>query len=58
MLDVPVQKRISIIEDEPHIVLGLTDALEFEGFASSRRGKGKEASSSRGKRSPTRCSST
>jgi DNA-binding response OmpR family regulator len=27
------RKRILIIEDEPHIVLGLTDALEFEGFA-------------------------
>jgi DNA-binding response OmpR family regulator len=25
-------KTILIIEDEPHIVLGLTDALEFEGF--------------------------
>lgn len=25
-------KRILIVEDEPHIVLGLTDALEFEGF--------------------------
>ena len=27
------EKRILIVEDEPHIVLGLTDALEFEGFA-------------------------
>jgi DNA-binding response OmpR family regulator len=26
------KKKILIIEDEPHIVLGLTDALEFEGF--------------------------
>lgn len=25
-------KTILLIEDEPHIVLGLTDALEFEGF--------------------------
>ncbi|GAC1352435.1 MAG: response regulator transcription factor [Polyangiales bacterium] len=27
------KKRILLIEDEPHIVLGLKDALEFEGFA-------------------------
>ncbi len=27
-----IDKTILIIEDEPHIVLGLTDALEFEGF--------------------------
>jgi DNA-binding response OmpR family regulator len=26
------QRKILLIEDEPHIVLGLTDALEFEGF--------------------------
>ena len=26
------KKKILLIEDEPHIVLGLTDALEFEGF--------------------------
>lgn len=26
------KKTILIIEDEPHIVMGLTDALEFEGF--------------------------
>jgi DNA-binding response OmpR family regulator len=26
------KRRILLIEDEPHIVLGLTDALEFEGF--------------------------
>jgi CheY-like chemotaxis protein len=33
--------KILVIEDEPHIVLGLTDALEFEGFAviSASRGK-------------------
>ena len=36
------QKKILIIEDEPHIVLGLTDALEFEGFAVVSAGKGKE----------------
>ena len=35
------RKKILIIEDEPHIVLGLTDALEFEGFGvvSANRGK-------------------
>jgi DNA-binding response OmpR family regulator len=27
------RRKILLIEDEPHIVLGLTDALEFEGFA-------------------------
>jgi DNA-binding response OmpR family regulator len=27
------KKTILLIEDEPHIALGLTDALEFEGFA-------------------------
>ena len=39
---VPARKTILIIEDEPHIVLGLTDALEFEGFAVVSAGKGKE----------------
>lgn len=28
-----LKKLILVIEDEPHIALGLTDALEFEGFA-------------------------
>ena len=36
------RKTILIIEDEPHIVLGLTDALEFEGFAVVSAGKGKD----------------
>ena len=36
------RKKILIIEDEPHIVLGLTDALDFEGFAVVSAGKGKE----------------
>ena len=35
-------KKILIIEDEPHIVLGLTDALEFEGFSVVSAGRGKE----------------
>jgi DNA-binding response OmpR family regulator len=36
------RKKILIIEDEPHIVLGLTDALEFEGFHVVSAGKGKD----------------
>ena len=36
------RKKILIIEDEPLIVLGLTDALEFEGFAVVSAGKGKD----------------
>jgi DNA-binding response OmpR family regulator len=36
------RKKILVIEDEPHIVLGLTDALEFEGFAVVSASKGKE----------------
>ncbi|MEZ4293597.1 MAG: response regulator transcription factor [Polyangiaceae bacterium] len=36
------RKKILIIEDEPHIVLGLTDALEFEGFSVVSAGKGKD----------------
>jgi DNA-binding response OmpR family regulator len=39
---VVARKKILIIEDEPHIVLGLTDALEFEGFAVVSAGKGKD----------------
>ncbi|UQA61141.1 response regulator transcription factor [Polyangium aurulentum] len=34
------KKKILIIEDEPHIVLGLTDALEFEGFSVVSAGTG------------------
>jgi DNA-binding response OmpR family regulator len=33
---------VLVIEDEPHIVLGLRDALEFEGFAVLTAGKGRE----------------
>ncbi len=36
------KRTILIIEDEPHIVLGLKDALEFEGFQVVSAGKGKE----------------
>lgn len=37
-----LKKKILIIEDEPHIVLGLTDALEFEGFHVVSAAKGKD----------------
>ena len=34
----PAKKRILIIEDEPDIVRGLSDALTFEGFEVQARG--------------------
>ena len=37
-----VKKTILIIEDEPHIVMGLRDSLEFEGFGVIAAGKGKD----------------
>jgi DNA-binding response OmpR family regulator len=52
------RKKILVIEDEPHIVLGLTDALEFEGFAVVSASRAKTACTSRGSRSPTPSSST
>ncbi|MDP9151378.1 MAG: response regulator transcription factor [Myxococcota bacterium] len=39
----PAKKTILVVDDEPHIVLGLRDALEFEGFRVISSGKGKEA---------------
>jgi DNA-binding response OmpR family regulator len=39
---VAARKKILVIEDEPHIVLGLTDALEFEGFGVVSAAKGKD----------------
>ena len=36
------KKTILLIEDEPHIVLGLRDALEFEGFRVVDAGKGRD----------------
>ncbi len=36
------KKTILVIEDEPHIVMGLRDAFEFEGFAVISAGKGKD----------------
>ncbi len=38
----PAKKTILVVDDEPHIVLGLRDALEFEGFRVIAAGKGKE----------------
>ncbi len=37
-----MKKTILLIEDEPHIVMGLRDALEFEGFSVLAAGKGKD----------------
>jgi len=37
-----VRRTILIIEDEPHIVMGLRDALEFEGLRVVSAGKGKD----------------
>ncbi len=37
-----MKKTILIVEDEPHIVLGLQDALEFEGFRVVAASRGKE----------------
>jgi DNA-binding response OmpR family regulator len=36
------KKTILLIEDEPHIVMGLKDSLEFEGFSVLTAGKGQE----------------
>ena len=36
------KKSILIVEDEPHIVMGLKDALEFEGYDVAATGTGKE----------------
>jgi len=36
------QRKILVIEDEPDLVRGLTDALEFEGFEVESRGTGGE----------------
>ena len=36
------KKTILVVDDEPHIVLGLRDALEFEGFAVLTAGKGRD----------------
>jgi DNA-binding response OmpR family regulator len=36
------KRTILVVDDEPHIVLGLRDALEFEGFRVIAAGKGRE----------------
>jgi DNA-binding response OmpR family regulator len=36
------KKTILIVEDEPHIVMGLRDSLEFEGFHVISAGKGRD----------------
>ena len=36
------KKTILVVDDEPHIVMGLRDALEFEGFRVISAGKGKD----------------
>jgi DNA-binding response OmpR family regulator len=38
----PGKKTILVIDDEPHLVMGLRDALEFEGFRVISAGRGKE----------------
>jgi DNA-binding response OmpR family regulator len=38
----PAKKTILVVDDEPHIVMGLRDALEFEGFRVISAGKGKD----------------
>ena len=37
-----MKKTILVIEDEPHIVMGLKDSLEFEGFHVLSAGKGRD----------------
>jgi DNA-binding response OmpR family regulator len=38
----PAKKTILVVDDEPQLVMGLRDALEFEGFRVIAAGKGKE----------------
>lgn len=38
----PGKKTILVVDDEPHIVMGLRDALEFEGFRVISASKGKD----------------
>jgi DNA-binding response OmpR family regulator len=37
------KKTILLVDDEPHIVMGLRDAFEFEGFRVASAGKGRDA---------------
>ena len=50
----PAKKTILVVDDEPHIVLGLRDALEFEGFRVIAAGRARRGSRSHGPRRPTR----
>jgi DNA-binding response OmpR family regulator len=38
----PAKKTILVVDDEPQLVMGLRDALEFEGFRVISAGKGKD----------------
>jgi DNA-binding response OmpR family regulator len=38
----PAKRTILVVDDEPHIVMGLRDALEFEGFRVISAGKGRD----------------
>ena len=38
----PAKRTILVVDDEPHIVLGLRDALEFEGFRVVAAARGQE----------------
>ena len=46
------KKTILIIEDEPHIVMGLQDALEFEGYEVASASNGREGASLVNQRKP------
>ena len=54
----PAKKRILVIEDEPDIVRGLRDALEFEGFEVEARGTGAEGLAAAMDWAPDACCST
>ena len=48
----PGKQTILVIDDEPHIVMGLRDALEFEGFRVISAGKGRDGVSLAREESP------
>jgi DNA-binding response OmpR family regulator len=52
------RKKILVVEDEPHIVLGLTDAFEFEGFAVVSAGTGRDGVTCSARSVPTPSCST
>ena len=51
------KKTILVIDDEPHITLGLKDALEFEGFRVVTASNGKDGAQLARQEHPTRRSS-